>query len=159
METTNLRPTFLTILCVLTFIASGYGIYNAISGYTSAEMAADVAKDAMDEAQDKIESENEEVPAFIGKLFGSISEGLTPENIRNSAIASGVGNILTLIGAVLMWGLNKKGYFLYIFGTLVLIVAPLMIFDGFVGSAASGWAAFVGVLFGVLYGVNLKHMS
>jgi hypothetical protein len=159
METTNPRPTFLTILCVLTFIASGYGIFDAVSGYTSADMAVEVAKDAMEEAQDKIESESEEVPAFISKVFGSISEGLTPENIRNSAIAGGIGNVLTLIGAILMWGLDRKGYFLYIFGSLVLIIAPLIIFEGFIGAAASGAAVFAGVLFGVLYGVNLKHMS
>lgn len=159
METTNLRPTFLTVLCVLTFIASGYGIFGAISSYTSAEMAVGVAKDAMDEAQDQIEAENEEVPDFVGKLLGSVSEGFTVENVKNSAIASGIGNILTLLGAILMWGLAKKGYFIYLAGTAVLIIAPLFIYEGFVGAAGSGGAAFVGILFGVLYGLNLKHMS
>lgn len=159
METTNLRPTFLTVLCVLTFIASSFGIYNAVTSYTSAEMAVEVAKDAMDEAQDQIEAEGEEMPGFVGKLLGSVNEGLTVENTKNTAIASGIGNILTLLGAILMWGLAKRGYFIYIAGTLVLVLAPLFIYEGFVGAAASGGAAFVGVIFGVLYGLNLKHMN
>jgi hypothetical protein len=161
METTNLRPTFLTILCVLTFIVSGYQVFNSVSSFSSAEMAVDIAKDAMDEAQDQIEAESEtgEVPGIVSKLFGSVNEGLTVENVKNSAIASGIGNVLTLIGAILMWGLDRKGYFLYIFGSLVLILSPLFIIGGFVGAAASGASAFAGVLFGVLYGLNLKHMS
>lgn len=159
METTNLRPTFLTVLCVLTFIASGYGIYNSITTYTSAEMAVGMTKDAMEDVQDQIEAENEEVPDFVGKLLGSVSDGMTEENVRNSAIGSGIGNILTLLGAILMWGLTKKGYFIYIAGTLVLVLAPLFIFEGFVGAAASSSAAFIGVIFCVLYGLNLKHMK
>jgi membrane associated rhomboid family serine protease len=157
MESTNLRPTFLTVLCVLTFIYSGFEIYNAVTSYTSAEMAVGVAKDAMDEAQDQIEAED--VPDFVGKLLGSVSEGLTVENMRNSAMASGIGNILTLLGAILMWGLNKKGYFTYIAGNIVLVLAPLFIYEGFVGAAGSSGAAFIAILFGVLYGLNLKHMS
>lgn len=159
METTNLRPTFLTVLCVLTFIASSLGIYNAITSYTSAEMAVDVTKDAIDEAQDQIEAETEEIPAFIGKLLGSVTEGITVENVRSSAIASGIGNLLTLLGAILMWGLNKKGYFIYIAGSIVLVLSPLFIYEGFVGVAGSMGAAFVAILFGVLYGLNLKHMN
>ncbi len=159
METTNLRPTFLTVLCVLTFIASSFGIYNAVTSYTSAEMAVNVAKDAMDEAQDQIEAESEEMPAFIGKLLGSVTEGITIENVRSSAIASGIGNILTLLGAILMWSLNKKGFFTYIAGSIVLVLSPLFIYEGFVGVAGSLGAAFVAILFGVLYGLNIKHMS
>lgn len=159
METTNLRPTFLTVLCVLTFIASSFGIYNAVTSYTSADMAVGVAKDAMEEAQDQIEAEGEEMPDFVSKLLGSVTDGITVENMRNSAIASGLGNILTLLGAILMWGLNKKGYFIYIAGSIVLVLSPLFIYEGFVGAAGSSGAAFVAILFGVLYGLNLKHMN
>lgn len=160
METTNLRPTFLTVLCVLTFIGSGLGIFNAITNYQSAEMAVGVTKDAIDDAQDQIEAESdEEVPDFVGKLLGSVTDGLTVENVRNAAIASGIASILTLLGAILMWGLNKKGFFLYVFGILVSVLAPLFIYEGLVGAAASGGAAFIGVIFCVLYGLNLKHMS
>lgn len=159
METTNLRPTFLTVLCVLTFIASSFGIYNAVTSYTSAEMAVDVAKDVMDDAQDQIEAEGEEMPGFVGKLLSGVTEGLTVENMQNMAIGSGLGNILTLIGAIVMWGLNKKGYYVYLAGHAVLVLAPLFIYEGLVGAASGGGAAFVAVLFGVLYGLNLKYMS
>ncbi|MDA8886218.1 hypothetical protein N9I68_01420 [Bacteroidia bacterium] len=34
------RPTFLTVLCILTFIGSGYGIFQGITSYATAETAA-----------------------------------------------------------------------------------------------------------------------
>lgn len=89
----------------------------------------------------------------------SVSGDLSEEKIKNSALASGIANILTLIGAVLMWGLNKKGFFLYIAGTLVAIVAPLVIYDGFLGFIGSGMIAFMGIIFCVLYFLNVKHMA
>lgn len=155
-----IRPTFLTVLCVLTFIGSGYSIFNAISSYSSADVAVGLTQDVMDEAMDKIEdeAESEKEAALANKILGSVSEGMTVPNIKNSAIASGISSILTLIGAILMWSLNKKGFYLYVIGVAVGILAPMLIFGGILGAASSGVLAFVGVLFSVLYGLNLKHM-
>lgn len=155
-----IRPTFLTVLCILTFIGSGYSIFNAISSYSSADVAVGLTQDVMDEAIDKIEdeAESEKEAALANKILGSVSEGMTAPNIKNSAIASGISALLTLIGAILMWSLNKKGFYLYVIGVAVGILAPMLIFGGILGAASSGVLAFVGVLFSVLYGLNLKHM-
>jgi hypothetical protein len=59
----------------------------------------------------------------------------------------------------LMWGLDKKGFWLYLAGTAVTIIAPLMIYDGIMGMAASGSAAFIGILFSILYFLNVKHLN
>lgn len=161
MENLNLRPTFLTVLCVLTFIGSAWSIYGAITNYTSPEMAVGMTKDLIDEQQDKIEEEldSDEGADFVSKIMGSFNDGTTVENVKNTAIANGISAILTLLGAILMWGLNKKGFWLYVVGTVIAIVAPLFIYEGVVGAAASGVAAFIGILFCVLYGINLKYMN
>jgi hypothetical protein len=158
---TNLRPTLLTVLCVLTFIFSGFGIFSAITNYTSADTTAGITKDAIEEAKDKIEGEakNEKGAAFVGKIMDTVTAGITVQNIKNNSIASLIANILTLIGAVLMWGLNKKGYWLYIIGIAVAIITPMLIYGGWIGIASSGLMAIFGVLFCVLYGMNLKLMS
>jgi hypothetical protein len=156
----SIRPTFLTVLCILTFIGSGWGIINAFTSYNSAEVVAGVTSEAMDDAMDQIEdsAEGEEIPGFISKMMGSVGDTMTPENIRNSSMASGISAILTLLGAILMFQLNKNGYWLYIAGIGVSIIAPMMILGGIIGGASAGGAGFIGVIFIILYGLNLKHM-
>jgi predicted phage tail protein len=158
---TNLRPTFLTVLCVLTFIFSGYSIFNGITSYTSAETAVGFTKDAMEEAKDKIEEDakDEKSSKFVGKVMDAVTNGMSVENVKNNAIATVIGSILTLLGAILMWGLNKKGFWLYVAGTAVTVIAPAFIFGGLIGLATAGVGGFFGVLFCVLYGINLKFMK
>jgi hypothetical protein len=158
---TNLRPNLLTVLCILTFIFSGIGIFSSITNFTGAETAVGITKDVFEEAKDKIddESKNDKGAAFAGKIMDAVTEGLTVKNIKNNAIANFIANILTMIGAILMWGLNKKGFWLYIIGTAVVIFAPMLIYGGWIGIASAGIMAIFGILFCVLYGINLKIMS
>jgi hypothetical protein len=156
----NLRPTFLTVLCILTFFGSGYGLINAISSYKNAEIAAGLTTDLLGEAMDQIEEEadNEAETEIAQKIMGAVTKGLTAENISNMAIANGISSLLCLIGAVLMWGLDKKGFYLYVIGTLTGVVAPIVIYKGLLGAVAGGGIAFVGIIFVILYVLNLKHL-
>lgn len=152
----NLRPTFLTVLCILTFLGSAWGIYGGITNYFSADVAAGIVGEQFEKVQDELE--NKEEGEGFGKFFESINQAIEPEKIRNSGIAGVVSNVLTLVGAILMWGLRKNGYFIYVAGVLAGIIAPIVIYGGFVGAIAGGGTAFVGIIFAVLYGLNLKHM-
>ena len=153
------RSALLTVLCILTFIGSGWGLVKAIQNFASADFAATTVNEAMEEAQSKLEEQNE-VPSFVSKLFGSISEGLTPENIRKMSVFELISNALTLFGGILMWNLNRKGFWSYLIGIAILILAPMIIFHrGIIGLIASGAVGFFGVIFIVLYGVNLKQMK
>ena len=165
LTTQTSRPTFLTVLCILTFIGSGWGIVDAITDYFGAETAAgaiEMVDEQLDEAMDEMdEDENmsENQKEFIENLFGSITEELTPANIRNSSIVNIVSCILTLLGAIMMWQLKKIGYYSYIAGILVMIFGMIVVFEGALGLMIAGMAGFIGVIFIVLYGLNLKHMN
>ncbi|WP_255069779.1 hypothetical protein [Lacihabitans sp. LS3-19] len=156
----NLRPTFLTVLCVLTFLGSAFGIYSAITNYTAAGMATGITQDALEEAKDQMDeaAKDEKSAELVGKIMDSVSADISEDKIKNNAIASGIANLLTLVGAILMWGLDKKGFYLYVLGVIVAVVAPLMIYDGFLGFIGSGMIAFMGIIFSVLYFLNVKHM-
>jgi phage-related protein len=145
----------------MTFLGSAFGIYNAITTYSAAGMTTGLTQEAMENAKDQIDeqAQDEKSAEIVNKIMDSVSNDLSEEKVRNGALASGIANILTLIGAVLMWGLNKKGFFIYIAGTLVAIIAPLVIYDGFLGFIGSGMIAFVGIIFCVLYFLNIKYMA
>lgn len=160
----KVRPTFLTVLCILTFIGSGWGIYDGFTDYLFADTAEDAIglvddqlEDAMDEMEDSDASEG--MVNFMDALFGNLKDNLTSEKIRASAMWNGLSCIFTLLGAIFMWRLNRMGYFIYIVGILLFIISPLIVFDGMMGSMAAAGNGFIGILFGILYGVNLKHMS
>ncbi|MBX3256913.1 MAG: hypothetical protein KF862_22440 [Chitinophagaceae bacterium] len=155
------RPTFLTVLCILTFIGSGFGIINGTSSYLTADAAAGVAQAAMEDAREKIENESSNPGAQIAeKMLAGASDMFTPENIKKNASFSIVASVFTLIGAILMFGLKKTGYWSYILGTLIGIVAPFVVYGGgnLLTILTSSGIAFIGVLFVVLYGLNFKHL-
>ncbi len=152
----NIRPTFLTVLCILTFIGSAWGIYQGISNYVSADQVAGVTGEAFEKVQEDLG--DQEGADVASKMLSSISEAVTPEKIKNNGIASAITSILTLIGAILMWGLNKKGFYVYVLGTVAGVVAPIVIYGGIMGAISGGGIAFFGILFCILYALNLKHM-
>lgn len=158
------RPTFLTVLCILTFLGSGWGALDGVIDYINADEAETVTalvEDAMDDAMDDIqdsEMSDSQIDMMEGLMDG-VTSSLTEENIKNSSLVTILSCLLTLAGALLMWNLNKKGYYLYILGTVIAIVGMTMIFGGLVGAVAAGFTGFIGILFIVLYGVNTKHMA
>lgn len=125
---TQKRPGFITVLCILTFIGSGLGILGGILMLVGSGMLAG---------------------SSFGSLLGAAAGG--------GALYGGLilaGNLACLFGAIQMWKLKKMGFYIYIAGSLIGIIAPIAIGAGFnVGSVIFP------VAFMVMYGINLKHMA
>jgi hypothetical protein len=154
--TGGVRNTFLTVICILTFIGSGWDIIKSIRSYASADTVAAVAGDAMKSAETQMDQQN--TPSFLKNLMSSVTEGLSADNIRESAILQLIGNLFTLFGAILMWNLRKIGFYLYILGILVLVAMPVVL-GKLIGIIGGAFVGFIGIIFIVMYGVNLKHMN
>jgi hypothetical protein len=156
------RPTFLTVLCILTFIGSGWGIVSGFSTYMSANVTADITQTAMQDAKDKISNAGETNAGtkMAEKMLSGVSDVLKPENLKKSAMFSIVACVFTLLGAVLMFQLKKIGFWIYLVGTVISIVGPIVAFGAgnLVSMATTIGMAFIGVIFVVLYGLNLKHL-
>jgi hypothetical protein len=169
------RPTFLTVLCILTFIASAWGIFSGITSYVAAGTSSSVltevqkgikeAADSTKIAMDSIATTTDEVGAKAGaelseQILSGISDGLSEKNIKNNAMASILASILGAIGAFFMFNLKKTGFWIYLAGVAVSIIAPLAIYGGgLMGLLGAGWPVFSGILFTVLYGIHLKYMT
>jgi hypothetical protein len=122
VQETNQRPTFLTVLCILTFIGSGLGVLFSLFGIFG------------------IGASNSLISNY-GGVAATESGMLKPVLIL-------VFSAVSLYGAIMMWGLKKLGFYLYV-AAQILIVA-----FGF-----SWIALFFAALFIVLYGLNLKHLQ
>ncbi len=155
------RPTFLMVLCILTFLGSGYAIFSGITGYLTADATAGLTQAAMQDAQDQIASSDDAGSKMAEKMLSGISDVLKPENLKKNAMFTAIAAIFTLAGAILMFQLKKAGFWLYVVGTIISIVAPFVIFGA--GNLFSLGMAFItaliGILFVILYALNLKYLK
>lgn len=146
------RPTFLTVLCILSFIAAGItivvsGLGMGAAAAVSSGMVSDMAAQSGDpDAVAQIE-EAQNALAEAGEAAGGSVTG-----ILGMAIAL---SVIGLIGVIMMWKLKKTGFYVYTGAQVLGIISPM--FMG--GSIDFGFGAIISILFVVLYGLNLKHMS
>lgn len=161
-----LRPTFLTVLCILTFIGSGLSVISNINNYLTADVSDAFVQEKLDSTRKEVseqlkESDSQAGAELADKMLSGVSEVMNPKNVKKSALYGLLASALTLIGAVLMFRLNKTGFWVYVAGTIVSIAAPIMIFgtSNLFSLGVTAFLGFFGVIFVILYSLNLKYME
>ena len=154
------RPTFLTVLCILTFIGSTWGIISNVRQYLTANTASALVSKAIEDSKTEIQKSGDEGSKTAESIMNSVNDALNPANLKKLAIYGGIASVLTLLGAFLMFQLKKNGFYIYVLGTLVGIVGTFMVFGGnLIGMITGSAMSFFGILFVILYGLNLKHLK
>jgi hypothetical protein len=157
------RPTFLTVLCILTFIGSCYAIVNGTITYFNADKVAQKvisAKAEMNDEAHKKNNANSGDNTFAAKVMNNVSVMANPDNLRKASLGNIIASVFCLLGAILMWRLNRTGFYIYVLGTIIGIVVPFYVFgNNFLTALSVGFAAFIGVLFVIFYAMNLKSMK
>lgn len=165
METAAQQPkrsTFLYVVCILTFIGSTLGIVNNLINFNNADIAAEVARELIsekkEEALEKVKTQGQK--NFMESLFSGAGEFMDTVKLKQNYAFVILSNILTLIGAILMFNLRRTGFGFYILGIAVSVVAPFIIFgsDNLMSVISTMGSAFIGLIFIILYGMNLKQM-
>ncbi|MEO8854397.1 MAG: hypothetical protein ABI359_11485 [Ginsengibacter sp.] len=160
------RPSFLTWLCILTFIGSGWSIVNSIWSYSMAGKTFVIRTEKSVSINDSIRVDSTALEnqhsnsVFPQKIKASIAKMLTKENIRKGAIGRLLAAFFTLTGAILMWRLNRKGFYLYILGIIIGLIVPFYLFgNDLIAVGASSFSTFFGLIFIALYALNLSSMK
>jgi hypothetical protein len=157
------RPTFLTVLCILSFIAIGITIITSVVGYAGMSALSSFGgefENAWNEGMAELEDAEglDDLSAAWGEAMGEIGGGVSTL-IEYASLLLIIGilvAIIALIGVIMMWKLKKVGFFIYTGAQLIGILLPVVI----AGSIAfSTVGTFFSVAFIVMYGLNLKHME
>lgn len=159
------RPTFLTVLCILSFIGCGLGIFGGITGYftnkalagTGDALSSEISS-SMDEAlanENMSDAERQMANALGDALGGSMDFGA----MANSSLVQGLMAIVCLIGVYMMWKLKKTGFYIYTVAQIATVAAPFVLVGGLAGGLMATLGAIFPVIFIILYALNLKHMS
>lgn len=154
------RPAFLIVLCVLTFIGSGWGV---MSNLFSMFMAGVVNPEVHIEQYSEIVGAFEKRGSFMlsGFLDSSV-QYLMAEAAHAKEIAMGsfVLEFISLTGAILMFQLRRLGFYLYAAAqVLLLFVLPYFVGFHLVALVVLFFSGIFSLLFIVLYGLNLKYMK
>lgn len=158
MTEQNNRPTFLTVLCILTWVGSGFVLISQLISLATAKMTkqiAGIAEEGLDELT--MQSSNE-LGGMFSSLMGKSIQAL--EHITELALVRIVGVLVVLFGSIMMWKLKKTGYYLFLMGKLIIIIGIFLIMGG--SGAAFMFIAgplLVAIAFSILYGVNLKALK
>ncbi|CAH0996314.1 hypothetical protein EMA8858_02445 [Emticicia aquatica] len=157
---TPIRPTFLTVLCILTLTWNAYKFYGAIPNTFTPEKvmeSKEQANEMITEMLSKYMKEEdlekvEESQAETAKMFEK-------DNLVLSGGISLISSLLLILGAIWMWGLRKKGFWVYLAGNAVGVLAPIIIFGGQIGWSIGIMSFIASAIFVGLYTLNLKYLS
>ncbi len=157
------RPTFLLVLCILSFIGGGLGVLGGL--YTV--LTYDFTMSQMEASMNAFE-DLEDMGGIMGDMANIDFESMMEASYYNS-MANLLMSIISLIGVYMMLKLRKVGFYLYTFAQIAILGAGIYFSLGMASGMGGffGMAATFGVVFGaifsigfiVMYGVNLKHME
>ena len=147
------RPTFLTVLCILSFVGIGFSLIGGIMAYFSYSTMAN--------AGDMYGGMNGEGAEEMGQAMNAMADamGMDYGKMALNSLVVALLNIPILIGVLMMWKQKKMGYFVYSAFELIQCVMPFVIIGGIAGNISGVLYAIVAIVFITLYGLNLKHMS
>lgn len=154
------RPTLLTVICILSFIAGAFGLWGGIrDAFTDApQKAVEEARTKMDEAMAQMGDEGNEMVSKMMESAISMAEK-SAENAKPLGISGIVLALLSLFGVWQMWNLKKSGFWLYLVASVAGLVVPMIYLGGGLMTLIGvGFMGFITIVFVILYAVNLKHM-
>jgi hypothetical protein len=148
-------PSGIKVLTILTFIGSGIAIVFTLITPWIIKFSLSMMDKAMASGQelstkqlDDMEKARKAMDLLHANLVPVITVGI-------------IGAILCIIGAVMMRKLKKDGFWIYIGGELLPLIAGLILMGTaqFTGVFSVIVGVGVPVLFVVLYGLQLKYMK
>jgi hypothetical protein len=153
------RPTFLTVLCFLTFMSAVSGLWTQSERLWNPGITADKTRETFEAVRENLERQgNTAETKTMDKMFEAVIGQTPAENIKTGAIIMLIFESLSLYAAYLMWNLQRKGYYLYLGGMAVAFAAPLLMIGGWMGVITAMAGVFFSIFMAILYAFNLKHM-
>lgn len=155
------RPIFLTVLCILTFVGSGWGILSNLSSLFTSAFLTEGQMEMQQFSTLSDPMQQGPYATFMAHFLDSSIELATAafKHVRDIAVLQLVLSVLSLLGAILMFYLRRIGFYLYVTAQiLMLFVLPYFVGFSMLVILAMGSSAFFALLFILLYAIHLKYL-
>ena len=144
---TPARPDFLKILCILSFVACGLWILLCSLG----TVVLTLDEETIDKAWTKVVESNPQ--------FENIEAVQFMHNFGMLCVYMLIANIFSLIGVIMMWRLEKIGFFVYVIAELSTHFFKLDMGEQSQSNAGLIFGIIIDLIFIGMYLVNLKYMN
>lgn len=156
------RPSFLTVLCILSFIFIGFSLVFGIIGVLNGPLSSDQIteqKVELTKSADEMRSLDMESFAVMMEQIQRMSESLNA-NFYASSILSVVVIVLGFMGVLQMWKGKKLGFHLYIgYSLLSIMQIYFFVSPADIPSFVVIWNLIISAIFVFMYSRNLKWLS
>ncbi|WP_460968824.1 hypothetical protein [Spirosoma migulaei] len=149
-----MRSQFLTLLCILTFLSCAWGLFDSGVSFFQTDAVSETTY--VESTNKPPKEEKQPQKYFEDRSAGDAPTPSDPVQVRSLAIAQFIYALLTLIGAILMFRLQRIGFWIYVAGIAVGLILPIIL-AGF-GALNVSFGVFFSMLFAGLYWVSLKEM-
>ncbi len=155
------RPTLLTVLCILSFIAGAYGLFDGARNAFTNKPQEDLteAKVKMEETMEQL---GDDASGMVKNMMDSAMDMAEKavEHAKPMGYASIALSALSLLGVWMMWNLKRNGFWMYLAAAIAGLMVPIYFLGGSLTAILSvGFMGLITLIFIILYAVNLKHMS
>lgn len=150
-----MRSEFLTLLCVLTFIGCAWGLADNLITIFRAKGVTEIRRADVSRRGANLPQTPLTTPSIDDTDGRGIGPG-DPDFVRKLAFGQVGYSLLTLIGAILMFNLRRVGWYVYVVGVVIGLVAPVALV-GFTALNAT-FGVFFSMIFAGLYWLQLKEM-
>jgi hypothetical protein len=156
------RPSFLTVLSILSFISIGFSLiaslFELISGPMTTNQLEENKIELLKQA-DEMRSLDFEGGATMLEKIQRMTEALNA-NFYSASIVSIVILLVGLFGVISMWRARKIGFHFYIIYSLLSIIQIYFFISASdIPLPIVLWNLFFSALFTIMYSRNLKWMS
>ncbi len=137
------HPTGLTVLCILTFIGSGFSIITYLVSFFMYDILPEMML-----------TMGESLGGTLGETYENAADMFA--NIpQYSFLVMTIPYLLSIVGSGFMLKMHKLGFHLYVTSQILILGLPMLISKG--GFNTSG--LFISLLFISLYAIYLKRMK
>mgnify|MGYP005997570631 CR=1 FL=1 len=156
------RPTFLTVLCILSWITAIWTSIGALISVMTKQNSIDkllMSKDMVENAGIEIEDEG---MSFLSSFMNGSLQAVK-DQIDNFMLINTSNLVLygaKILAVFFMFKLLKKGFWLYVFVQVLLLILPFVYMTvNSVMILGTVFTSFITLAFIIMYATNLKHMK
>ena len=149
-----MRSQFLTLLCILTFLSCAWGLSDAFVSFTQTDAVSESLRVGRPRQTDAQTEKTKKY--FEDRSSDDVPTPSDPTQVRSLAVAQFFYSLITHVGAILMFRLRRVGFWVYVAGVSIGLLAPVLL-AGFGALNTSFWV-FFSLVFVIVYCNTLNEM-